>query len=177
MASNSKICKLKISLSDIDRNHYDSLNLTVAQHPSETTERMMVRILVFCINSREGLKFTKGLCAADEPEIWARSLDDQLLLWIDVGEPSPDRIKKASRIAQEVKVYSFNRKSAPWWEQGRGRFRQLKASFYRFEWQSIQALAALYQRTMQLSVTITGNSAFVAGELGECEVSWDPLDV
>ena len=114
MASNSKICKLTISLSDIDQNHYDTLNLTVAQHPSETTERMMVRILVFCINARERLEFTKGLSAVDEPDIWARSLDDQLMLWIDVGEPSIDRIKKASRIAKEVKVYSFNRKSKPW---------------------------------------------------------------
>ena len=172
MASGSKICKLKISLSDIDRNHYDTLSLTVAQHPSETTERMMVRILVFCINARENLEFTKGLCAVDEPDIWAHSLDGQLLLWIDVGEPSVERIKKASRIANEVKVYSFNRKSIPWWEQGRDKFSQLKASFYRFEWQSIQSLAALYQRTMQLSITITGDSAYVATGLGECEVSW-----
>lgn len=135
----------------------------------------MVRILVFCINAQENLEFTKGLSAVDEPEIWARSLDGQLLLWLDVGEPSTDRIKKASRIAKEVKVYSFNRKSAPWWEQGRNKFAQLNTSFYRFEWENIQSLAALYQRTMQLSVTITGNSAYVATELGECEVSWVPL--
>jgi len=172
MASNSKICKLTISLSDIDRSHYDTLNLTVAQHPSETTERMMVRILVFCINAQEGLEFTKGLSAVDEPDIWARSLDDQLMLWIDVGEPSLDRIKKASRIAKEVKVYSFNRKSKPWWDAGREKFAQLNASFYRFEWGSIQSLAKLQQRTMQLSVTISGDSAFVATELGECEVAW-----
>lgn len=172
MASSSKICKLKISLSDIDRNHYDTLSLTVAQHPSETTERMMVRILVFCINARENLEFTRGLCAVDEPDIWAHSLDGQLLLWIDVGEPSVERIKKASRIANEVKVYSFNRKSIPWWEQDRDKFAQLKASFYRFDWQSIQSLAALYQRTMQLSITITDDSAYVATGLGECEVSW-----
>ena len=175
MVSNSKICKLKISLSDIDRNHYDSLNLTVAQHPSETVERMMVRILVFCINAQERLEFTKGLSAVDEPDIWARSLDDQLMLWIDIGEPALDRIKKASRIAREVKVYCFNRKSKPWWEQGRDKFIQLKASYYRFEWENIQTLAALQQRTMQLSVTITGNSAFVATELGECEVPWVQL--
>ena len=175
MASNSKICKLTISLSDIDRNYYDALNLTVAQHPSETVERMMVRILVFCINAQERLDFTKGLSAVDEPDIWARSLDDQLLLWIDVGEPAIERIKKASRIAKEVKVYSFNRKSKPWWDAGREKFTQLKASYYRFDWQSIQALAKLQQRTMQLSVTISGNSAYVATELGECEVAWEAL--
>jgi len=175
MASNSRICKLKIALSDIDRNHYDNLNLTIAQHPSETTERMMVRMLVFCINAQENLEFTRGLCAVDEPDIWARSLDDQLLLWIDVGEPTPERIKKASRVAREVRVYSFNRKSVPWWEQGRDKFAELNAAFYRFEWESIQSLAALYQRTMQLSVTISGNSAYIAAGLGECEVAWVPL--
>ena len=135
----------------------------------------MVRILVFCINAQERLEFTKGLSAVDEPDIWARSLDDQLMLWIDVGEPSLDRVKKASRIAKEVKVYSFNRKSKPWWDAGREKFAQLKASFYRFEWESIQSLAALQQRTMQLSVTISGNSAYVATELGECEVAWVQL--
>ena len=135
----------------------------------------MVRILVFCINAREGLKFTKGLSAVDEPDIWARSLDDQLLLWIDVGEPSLERIKKASRIAREVKVYSFNRKSKPWWDAGRDKFTQLNASFYQFEWESIQVLARLHQRTMQLSVTISGDSAYVATELGECEVGWVEL--
>jgi uncharacterized protein YaeQ len=176
MASNSKIYKLNISLSDIDRNYYDTLSLTVAQHPSETVERMMVRVLAFCINAQEGLEFTKGLSAVDEPDIWAKSLDDQLLLWIDVGEPSYDRIKKASRIAQELKVYSFNRKSKPWWDTGRDKFAQLNASFYRFDWQSIQALAELQQRTMQLSVTISGDSAYVATELGECEVAWVGLD-
>ena len=175
MASNSKICKLTISLSDIDRNHYDTLNLTVAQHPSETIERMMVRVLVFCINAQERLEFTKGLSAVDEPDIWARSLDDQLMLWIDVGEPSLERVKKASRIAKEVKIYSFNRKSKPWWDTGREKFTQLNASFYRFEWESIQALARLQQRTMQLSVTISADSAYIATESGECEVAWVAL--
>jgi len=175
MALNSKICKLKISLSDIDRNHYDTLNLTVAQHPSETVERMMVRILVFCINAQDRLEFTKGLSTADEPDIWARSLDGQLMLWIDVGEPSLERVKKASRIANETKVYCFNRKSNTWWDQGRENFAQLKASFYRFDWENVQTLAKLQQRTMQLSVTISENSAYIATERGECEVSWTSL--
>ncbi len=159
----------------MDRNHYETLNLTVAQHPSETVERMMVRILVFCINAQERLEFTKGLSAADEPDIWVRSLDGQLMLWIDVGEPSLERVKKASRIAREMKVYCFNRKSNIWWDQGREKFAQLNASFYRFEWESVQAMAKLHQRTMQLSVTISENSAFIATELGECELSWESL--
>jgi uncharacterized protein YaeQ len=175
MALKPKIYKFKISLSDIDRDYYDTLNLTIAQHPSETLGRMMVRVLAFCINAQEQLAFTKGLCAVDEPDIWARTLDDQIALWIDVGEPSVDRIKKATRLSPVVKVYSFNSKSDVWWEQGRARFSELRVSVFRFQRESIQALAALLQRTMDLSVTITGDSAYVAAESGECEVFWVPL--
>ena len=177
MALKPKICKLKILLSDIDRNYYDSLDLTVAQHPSETTERMMVRVLVFCINYQERLEFTKGLSSVQDPDIWARTLDGQLALWIDVGEPTADRIKKATRLAPIVKVYSFNSKSDVWWDQGSAKFEALRASVYRFQWQNVQSLAALVQRTMDISVTITGDSAYIATQSGECEMSWIPLQV
>ena len=169
------IYKLKISLSDLNRNYYETLNLTVAQHPSETVERMMARVMAYCINAQEYLTFAKGMNDIDEPDIWAKTLDDQLLLWIDVGEPAVDRIKKASRLAQAVRIYSFNSKSDVWWDQAQEKIKQLKASVYRFDWQNIQALAALVQRTMDISVTITGDSAYVATELGECEVSWMEL--
>lgn len=177
MALKSKIYKFKISLSDLERHHYDTLNLTVAQHPSETAERMMARVLVFCINAQEQLEFTKGLSSTDDPDIWARSLDDRLLLWIDVGEPSVERIKKATHRADEVKIYSFNSKSDVWWQQGQEKLAQLNASIFRMQWQEVQALAELQQRTMELSVTITGNSAYIAADSGECEVSWEPLQV
>lgn len=175
MAIKPTIYKLKISLSDLNRNYYDTLNLTLAQHPSETVERMMVRVMAYCINAQEHLIFAKGMNDIDEPDIWAKTLDDQLTLWIDVGEPAVDRIKKASRLAQAVSIYSFNSKSDVWWVQAKEKIKQLKASVYRFDWQNIQMLAALVQRTMDISVTITGDSAFVATELGECEVSWMEL--
>ena len=175
MAIKPTIYKLKISLSDLNRNHYDTLNLTIALHPSETIERMMVRVLAYCINAQEHLSFTKGLSAIDEPDIWLRTLDDQLTLWIDIGEPAVDRIKKASRLAQAVKVYCFNSKSDVWWQQAKNKINQLKASIFRFQWIDIQSLATLVQRTMEISVTITGDSAYVATELGECEVSWQVL--
>jgi len=177
MALKPKIYKFRITLSDIDRNYYDTLNLTLAQHPSETLERMMVRVLAFCINAREQPAFTKGLCAVDEPDIWVRTLDDQITLWIDVGEPAVDRIKKAARLSPVVKVYSFNSKADVWWDQGRAKFNELTVSIFQFQWERIQALAALVQRTMDLSITITGDSAYVATESGECEVSWVPLQV
>lgn len=175
MALKPTIYKLNIALSDLDRNHYETLNLTVAQHPSETLERMMVRVLAFCINAEEHLTFTKGVSAIDEPDIWKHTLDGQLALWIDVGEPAADRIKKATRLAQTVKVYSFNSKSQAWWTQNQESFNKLSASVFQFQWENIQALAALVQRTMSVSVTISEHSAYVASDLGECEVLWVPL--
>jgi uncharacterized protein YaeQ len=166
------IYKMKITLTDTDRDYYETLNLTVAQHPSETLERMMARVLAFCLNAQEYLVFTKGLSAVEEPDIWARTLDDRISLWIDVGEPAFDRIKKATRLSPTVKVYSFNSKSDTWWEQGQAKFNELPASVFQFQWEGIQALAALVKRTMDLSVTIAGDTAYVAAKSGECEVSW-----
>jgi uncharacterized protein YaeQ len=169
------IYKFKISLSDLNRDYYDQLNLTVAQHPSETNERMMTRVLAYCINAQEHLSFTKGLSAIEEPDIWARGLDDQLLLWIDVGEPAFDRIKKATRIAKQTRVYTFNAKSDMWWRQSQGQLQNLDASVFQFQWAQIQALAGLLERTVDMSITITGDSAYVAAGLGEVEVSWETL--
>lgn len=177
MAQKSTVYKFRIALSDLERNYYDALNLTIAQHPSESLERMMARLLAFSINAKVGLVFTKGLSSVEEPDIWIRTLDEQTSLWIDVGEPSVDRIKKASRQAREVKVYSFNSKSDVWWEQGRSKFAMLKVSIFRFDSQSVKAFAALIERTMDVSITITGNSALIAADLGECEVVWEPLQV
>jgi len=171
------IFKCNISISDLNRDYYDSLQLTVAQHPSETVERMMARVLAYCINADEHLVFTKGLSSVDEPDIWLKSLDGQISLWVDMGEPDAERIKKASRLAREVKVYSFNSKSDVWWSQGKDKFSALDASFFQFKWQEIQALAALVTRTMDMSVTITGDSAYIALESGECEVSWVELSI
>ncbi len=176
MALKPTIYKLKIFLSDLDRNYYDTLNLTIAQHPSETLERMMARVLAYCINAEEHLAFTKGLSEAEEPDIWLRSLDGQLILWLDLGEPAVDRIKKATRIASTVKVYSFNSKSDVWWDQSQEKFKQLPVSIYRFQWQQIQSLAKLVKRTMELSITIIDNSAQFSTELGECEVAWSTLN-
>ena len=175
MAIKPTIYKLRISLSDLNRNYYDTLNLTLAQHPSETLERMMARVLAYCINSQENLVFTKGLSDIDEPDLWVRTLDDQTALWIEVGEPSVDRVKKVSRLADEVKVYSFNSKSDVWWNQSEEKFKRYDVSFYKFNWENIQSLASLVQRTMDISVSITGDSAYVAAESGECEVNWEVL--
>lgn len=175
MALKPTIYKLRIALSDLNRDYYDTLNLTVALHPSETMERMCCRLLAYCLNAQEFLVFTKGLSAVEQPDIWARSMDDQIVLWIDVGEPSLDRIKKSSRQSQATKVYCFNSKSDTWWQQSQAKMSKLKVSVYQFQWETIQTVAALLERTMDFSVTITGDSAYIATEAGEQEISWTTL--
>jgi len=135
----------------------------------------MTRVLAFCINAQEHLTFTKGISATEEPDLWAHTLNDRISLWIDVGEPAVERIKKATRIADVVKVYSFNTKSATWWKQEQTKFEELSASIFQFRWQELQSVTALIERTMELSITITGDSAYIATENGECEVTWVSL--
>ena len=175
MALKPTIYKFTISLSDLNRDHYETLNLTIAQHPSETIERMMVRVVAYCINADAELEFTRGVSAVDEPDLWQHTLDGQLSLWIDVGEPAVDRIKKASRLTKAVKVYSFNSKSPIWWKQNEEDFNKLSATIYQLPWEQVQSLSALIARTMNFSVTITDESAYVAAELGECEITWSTL--
>lgn len=175
MAIKPTIYKFNITLSDMNREIYESLNLTLAQHPSETTERMMTRMLAFCINYEERLCFAKGLSEVEEPDLWSVEFNDDISLWIDVGEPDAERIKKACRRARQVKVYSFNSKSDVWWQQSQAKFESLKASYYRFDWESMQNLANMLERTMNLSVMLTGDSAYITHNSDDCEVSWERL--
>ncbi|HIP75627.1 MAG TPA: YaeQ family protein [Psychromonas hadalis] len=172
MALKPTIFKVTLHRSDLNNDVYDSINLTVAQHPSENTERMMSRILAFALlPAQEFLMFTKGLSNVDDPDIIAKSLADELLQWVDMGEPAFARIKKASHAAKSVVIYSFNSKSDVWWKQGEKDFKKLKnLSVYQFDFSQIQALTKQVKRSMELSITISGESCYIASELGECEV-------
>lgn len=172
MALKPTIFKFAIVLSDIDENRYLDLNLTVAQHPSETIERMMVRLLAYCLNAEDGLEFTRGLSDNDEPDLWQHSLDGRILKWIEVGEPSTARLRKASHTAERVHVYSFNSKSEAWWRQSGSEIDGTRIKVFQFQWDEICQLASLVRRTLQLSVTVSGMSAFIAAESGSVEVSW-----
>lgn len=175
MALKPTIFKFTIALSDIDENRYLDLNLTVAQHPSETVERMMVRLLVYCLNVEEGFEFTRGLSDTNEPDLWHRSLDGRILKWIEVGEPATERLVKASRIAERVQVYSFNSKSEVWWHKSCGEIEGTGIKVFQFRWDEICQLAKLVRRTLQMSVTVSGMSAFIAAESGSVDVIWREL--
>ena len=171
MALKPTIYKLRIAISDLNHDYYDSLNLTVAQHPSENLERMMARIVAFCLNAQENLTFTKGLSSVEEPDIWVKTLDGQISVWIDMGEPAVDRIKKSSRLAPEVKVYSFNSKSDTWWEQSKNKVLSFKnVKFYQFEWSQVQTLATFAKRNMDWSLSISGDTVYVSADDKTCEL-------
>lgn len=175
MALKPTIFKMNINVSDLDNNVYESLALTVAQHPSETTERMMTRILAFVLNNQEFITFTKGLSEADDPDIWAKNYSDEFLLWIDVGEPAFERIKKACRQAQVTKVYTFNTKSNVWWKQSQKDFNKTNVQVFQFDFEQIAKLASLVERSMSFSITITDSILYIAADLGSCEVNLTTL--
>jgi uncharacterized protein YaeQ len=175
MALTPTIYKFAIDLSDLDRNHYDALDLVVARHPSESAERMLVRVMAFCINAGDGLAFGKGLSDTEEPALWSHTLDGQTSLWIEVGEPKIERIKKASSQAAQVRIYCFNTKVSVWWPSIEARCRALRAEVFQFESADVANAATQMERTMQMSVTISEQSAYVATASGEFELTWKTL--
>lgn len=177
MALKPTIYKFRIALTDTNRDHYDSLNLTIAQHPSENNERMMARILAFCLNASPELTFTKGLSSIEEPDLWLKSLDDQIQLWIEVGEPDTERVKKSTRLAKQVKVYSFNTKSQVWWEQNKGKFAHLNVDLFRFDAAAIEKFSASLSRGMDISVMISGSSIFIDSDSHSDEITWQALQI
>jgi uncharacterized protein YaeQ len=112
---------------------------------------------------------------SDEPDLWCHSLDGKLELWIDVGEPAVERIKKATRVAEQVKIYCFNNKASTWGEINRPELEKLNASVFQVQWEDIQALAKLVDRTVDASIMITDGAVYVATEQGECELGVSEL--
>lgn len=179
MALKPTIYKFNIALADLNHHHYPNLTLVLAQHPSETLERMLVRLLVFCLHSHEDtdelMAFTKGLSNVDEPDIWHRGLDSEINYWIDVGEPSVERMKKACRLAKQTLVYSFNSKSDVWWKQYHSQFANLPIKVFSFNWAQIQILAKEIERTANWSINISDDSLFVSTANGQFEAAWQSL--
>lgn len=156
MALSSTIFRCTLQVSDLDRGYYQTHDLTVARHPSETDERMMVRILAFALHADEHLGFTRGLSQDNEPDLWQRTLSDEITLWIELGQPDEKRIKKACSRSQRVCIYSFSHRAASvWWNQ-------ISAAVDRFAHLSVyklpdgigEQLAALAQRNMDLQCTM-----------------------
>lgn len=106
MALGATIYTFDIEINDVDRAVYETLNLRVAQHPSETPDYLVTRVLAYCLEYKEGIGFSKGLSDPDEPAIFVRDLTGALQAWIDIGLPEPERLHRASKAAPRVAVYA-----------------------------------------------------------------------
>ena len=115
MALKSTIYKANIQLSDMDRNYYDTINLTIAKHPSETDQRLMIRLVCFLLNAHQDLQFGKGISDEDEAAIWQKNYSDEIELWIELGQVDSRRIKKACSRAKQVILYTYG--NDIWWPQ------------------------------------------------------------
>lgn len=163
MALKATIFKADIQIADMDRNHYADYSLTLARHPSETDERMMVRLLAFALFADEGLGFGKGLCVDDEPDLWCKDLTGAIELWIDVGLPDEKWTRKACGRAERVVIVSYGSRPADvWWEQNRDKLSRLdNLAVYRVPFDATQALAALAERTMRLQCTVQDGQVWI----------------
>lgn len=156
MAKKATVFKADVQVSDMDRSFYAELNLTLAQHPSETDERMMIRLLSYILHADERLQFTKGLYADDEPDLWKKSLSGEIETWIDLGLPNEKRIRKACARAHEVIIYTYGGNSVQlWWEKIKGKLvRFSNLTIIELPPEATRALASLADRNMQLQCTI-----------------------
>ncbi len=171
MAISATINKVSLNIADMDQHYYQTHEITAAQHPSEADFRLMMRIIAFAFNASENLSFTKGLSSEDEPEIWQKSLTDEIELWIDFGQLDDKRIRKACGRADQVIIYTYNEgKANVWWEQVKtklDRYRNLNI----FHIVAEDDVETLVNRNMQLQCNIQDGEMY----LGDDEQSFTVL--
>lgn len=178
MARNATVCKVHLQLADMDRHHYADYSLTLAQHPSETAERLMMRLLGFILRADERLEFTRGLCVDDEPDLWRRDFAGEIECWIEVGLPSERRIRKACNRAQQVLVLAYGSEQAvaPWWDSIHGQLHRFAAlEILRVPAQQSAELAALAERGMHLQCSIEDGQIWLGN--GTCSVLLEPVQL
>jgi uncharacterized protein YaeQ len=162
MALKATIFKADVQIADMDRHYYQDHALTIARHPSETDERMMMRVLAFIIHAHEALVFGKGLSSEDEPDLWQKDLTGAIELWIEVGQPDDKRILKACGRSSRVIIYSYSATSNIWWNQVGSRIERAKnLTVINIAPAVSMALAAFAQRSMQLQCTIQDGQIWI----------------
>jgi uncharacterized protein YaeQ len=161
MAVKATVFRAELQVSDMDRHYYATHALTLARHPSETDERLMVRLLAFALFADERLEFGRGLSSEDEPDLWKKSRSGEIELWIDLGQPDESRIRKACGRAAEVVVLNYHGRSADlWWEKVRPALARCgNLTVVDIDAATIAELAALADRGMRLQCMIQDGQA------------------
>jgi uncharacterized protein YaeQ len=155
MALKATIYKAELQIADMDRHVYGEHALTIARHPSETDERMMVRVLAYALYAQDGIAFTKGLFDVDEPEVWVRNLAGETTLWIDLGQPDEARIRRACSRSDQVVVVCYSSSCEVWWKQIASKLTRFSnLTVLQLPAETSQALAALAERSMRLQCMV-----------------------
>jgi uncharacterized protein YaeQ len=156
MAPNATIFKATLHIADMDRQYYEDHAVTLARHPSETDERMMVRLLAFVLHAHEALLFGRGLSTEDEPALWQKDLTGIIEQWIEVGLPDERAIRQAAGRSKNVYVYTYGGRSADlWWKNHQATFERIhNLSVFNVAAEASRALAQLAERSMELHCII-----------------------
>jgi uncharacterized protein YaeQ len=172
MALKATIFKAQIGIADMDRPYYGDHAVTLARHPSETDERMLVRLIAFALHVDDALGFGKGLSTDDEPDLWRRDLTGAIELWIDVGLPDEKRVRKACGRAAAVFVYSYGGRGADlWWTQNAGTFERLRnLTVINLRYGPAPSLASLATRNMDLRFTVQEQQIWITDGVVTVEV-------
>lgn len=181
MALKSTIHKATLQIADMDRQLYAEHALTLARHPSETDERLMIRLLAFALQVPHdthggALQFARGLSDSDEPDLWRHDLSGELMDWVEVGLPDDRRLIKATGRARRVVLYAYAGSTPIWWQNIRNKLTRLtNLDVWQIAPEQSQALAALSERSMQLQVTIQDGHVWISNPSGAVEVVPMPL--
>lgn len=173
MALSATVRRFLVEVSDTDRGIFESLDLRVAQHPSEAPRYLVARVLARCLEHAEGVDFTRGLAADEEPALWQRDLQGQLRAWIEVGSPSPERLHRASKTGARVVVYGWKNVAALAQSLAEQKVhRRQELQLYELEQPFLDAVGATLERHNEWSLTASGALYLTAGGKlfeGTCE--------
>ena len=172
MALKATIYKAMVNVADLDRNQFLDATLTLARHPSETQERLMLRLLAWIKHAHERLQFTRGLSAEEEPDAWLRNDHLGIDLWIEMGLPDERRIKKACTQAAEVALFAYNSRAAEiWWQQNKSKCTQYSnLSVWYLDDEQLAQLSAFAERTMNLQATIQDGAIWLSDNQNNLEI-------
>jgi uncharacterized protein YaeQ len=171
------IFKATIEFADMDRNVYMDHSVTLARHPSETDERLLVRLLAFVLNApadndKGEIVFAKDLWNIDEPCIWQKDLTGQVVHWMEVGRPDDKRLLRVSARSSAVSVYSYDSSTPIWWSGIASKMtRARNLTVWQIPSEQSEALARMAQRTMQLHVSVQDGAIWVSDEKQSVEVT------
>ncbi|MFN8444553.1 MAG: YaeQ family protein [Caldilineaceae bacterium] len=163
MALSATIYNFLIDLSDVDRGVYETLDLRVARQPSETAEYMLMRVLAYCLEYEEGIEFTQGVAAGDEPAIYVRDRTGRIIAWIEVGLPDAERLHRGSKLAERAAIYTHRDVNQLLTQYaGKKIYRAEEIPIYAFDRRLIEEAATALDRRTSLTVSITERQLFLA---------------